>query len=284
MSQTITIESVNFVGEIANVLFKPDNDNITINLGYVTLPFTFDPSLLVPQREIYGSYTILVENGICANILNVSRPTPTPTPTKTPTRTPTPTPTPTSSVTPTPTTTPCPTRTSTPTPTPTRTSTPTPTPTATWDPCVTPIPTNIPPSATPTNTPTNTATPTNTPTPTPTKTPVPDLPGIYFGKFTGFTINSSEVVTNLSFVYTNDPTNDFITYPIGSAYGYILIPISLPQPTGFRDSSSGCFGFNIPTNNIGQIIIIDGNGFPITYNVYRTFYSFFGQLDCWLCT
>jgi hypothetical protein len=282
MSQVITIQSVNFVGETANVLFKPDNDDITINLGYVTLPFTFDPSLLVPPREIYGFYTILVENGICANVLNVPRSTPTPTPTPTPTRTPTPTPSVTPTRTPTPTPTPSVTPSVTPSHTPTRTPTPTPTPTATWDPCVTPFPFTQTP--TPTNTPTPSVTPTNTPTPTPTKTPTPDLPGIYFGKFTGFTINSTEAVANLSFIYTNDPTDDFITYPLGSAYGYILIPTSIPQPTGFRDSSGGCFGFNIPTNNIGQIIIIDGNGFPITYNVYRTFYSFFGQVDCWMCS
>ena len=60
MSQVITIQTINFVGEIANVLFKPDNDNITINLGNVTLPFVFDPGLLSPPREVYGFYTILV--------------------------------------------------------------------------------------------------------------------------------------------------------------------------------------------------------------------------------
>lgn len=354
MGLTITIESINFDGELANVLFKPDTDNITINLGYVTLPFVFDPSLLIPSREIYGTYTVLVEKGSCTNILNVPRPTPTKTPTQTPTRTPTQTPTPTNTITPTfdpckvPTSTP--TSTQTPTVTPTLTPTPsvtctnpcgcphpsntptltrTPTVTPSVNPCVTPsvTPTVTPglsptvtPTITPTNTPTNTITPTVTPTrtvtptvtptktvtPTPTRTvtptptespfssptptptvtpsPVPALPGIYYGKFSGVTITSGDVISNLTFTLTNNPTNSYVTFNVGSGYGYILIPISLPQPTEFRDSDVGCTGTNVPTNNIGIIIIIDVNGFPITYNIYRTFWSFAGQAFSWMCS
>lgn len=156
---------------------------------------------------------------------------------------------------------------------------PTPTPTPTVTPTRTPTPT---PTLTPTPTPTNPCGPTPTPTPTPTVSPIPELPGIYFGKFSGSTLTVSDIGV-FNFEYTNDPTNNFITYPLGLGFGYILIPISLPQPTQFRDSNIGCTGFNIPTNNIGQIIIIDGNGFPITYNIYRTFFPFFGDVDCWLC-
>ena len=205
MSQTILIGSINYNGEIATVLFKPDNANVVINLGNVVLPYLFDPSLLNPPREIYGTYTILVlgDDGNCKtdcpNILQVPRPTPTPTPTLTPTRTLTPTPTTTN--TPTPTFDPC----KVPTPTPTTTTTPTitptntPTPSATCtnpcgcpDPSRTPRPTRSPrptpsatsgycyPTPTPTSTPTNTpllptptSTPTNTPPPpTPTSTPI----------------------------------------------------------------------------------------------------------------
>ena len=139
MSQFITIYSVNYDGELANVLFKPDNDTVVINLGDVTLPFGFEPSLLIPPREVYGSYTIYTYDDKCTNFLQVPRETPTPTPTITPTKTPTPTPTPT--ITPTPSIDPCkipsptPTSTLTPTPTPTKTTTPTPTPS--WNPCIT---------------------------------------------------------------------------------------------------------------------------------------------------
>ena len=45
MSNTIVISSVNYDGESANILFKPDNDNVTINLnkefGQIILPYTF---------------------------------------------------------------------------------------------------------------------------------------------------------------------------------------------------------------------------------------------------
>jgi len=261
MSQIITINSVTYDGEFASILFNPQDTDIVINIGLVQLPFTFNSGLLTPPREIYGNYTILVQGSDCSKTLKVPAPTPTPTPTVTPTRTPTPTPTVTP--TPTPTNDPCPTKTPTPTPTstpaPTRTPTRTPTPTPTSTPCKTP-----------------------TPTPTPTTSLSPSAPGIYYGKFSGTTVTSGNVST-FTFITTNNPTNSYVTFPTGTAYGYILIPVSLPQPSEFRDSNTGCSGNNIPINNIGTVIVIDTNGFPITYNIYRTFFSFFGGTDCWLC-
>lgn len=149
---SITIQSINYSGEVANILFKPVNVNTVINLGNQTLPYVFDPSLLTPPRDVYGVYTILIDGADCPVILNVPVPTPTPTPTVT--TTPTNTPTPSITPTVTPTFDPCkitPTPTNTPSVTPTKTITPTPT---------------ISPGASPT--PTNTPTPTKTPTPTPT--------------------------------------------------------------------------------------------------------------------
>ena len=186
MSQTILIASVNYNGEIATVLFKPDNENIVINLGNVVLPYFFNASLLSPPREIYGTYTILILGNDgncrtnCPNILQVPRPTPTPTPTVTTTRTQTPTITPT--ITPTPTFDPCkvPTPTPTVTTTPTKTPTNTPTPSATCtNPCGCPEPSKTPrPTKTPRLTPSTTSGycyPTQTPTKTPTKTPTPTV-------------------------------------------------------------------------------------------------------------
>lgn len=149
----ITIQSVNYSGEVANILFKPIGVNSVINLGNQELPYNFDPSLLTPPRTVYGVYTILVENADCPVILNVPLPTPTPTPTVTITPTTTPTPTVTPTVTPT--FNPCPP--GPPSPTPTKTVTPTKTPT--------PSVTSTPGAS---QTPTNTPTPTKTPTPTPT--------------------------------------------------------------------------------------------------------------------
>ena len=130
MSQDIIISSVFNDGDLAEVLFKPDNSDVVINLGNITLPFLFEPQLLIPPREVYGSYTILVVGTDCPYFLNVPRPTPTPTPTYTPTKTPTPTPT----ITPTQTNSPLPCQSQTPTPTPTYTPTKTPTPTFTVTP------------------------------------------------------------------------------------------------------------------------------------------------------
>lgn len=130
MSQDIIISSVFNDGDLAEVLFKPDNSDVVINLGNITLPFLFEPQLLIPPREVYGSYTILVVGTDCPYFLNVPRPTPTPTPTHTPTKTPTPTPT----ITPTQTNSPLPCQSQTPTPTPTYTPTNTVTPTFTVTP------------------------------------------------------------------------------------------------------------------------------------------------------
>lgn len=130
MSQDIIISSVFNDGDLAEVLFKPDNSDVVINLGNITLPFLFEPQLLIPPREVYGSYTILVVGTDCPYFLNVPRPTPTTTPTTTPTKTPTPTPT----ITPTQTNSPLPCQSQTPTPTPTYTPTNTVTPTFTVTP------------------------------------------------------------------------------------------------------------------------------------------------------
>lgn len=132
MSKFIKIESENYDGSVANILFNPSNSEEVINLGEVTLPFIFEPDLLIPPQEIYGVYTINVLSPNCTFFLTVPLPTPTPTPTPTQTVTPTITPTPT--VTPTPTFDPC----KVPTPTPTSSVTPTVTPTSTITPTPTP--------------------------------------------------------------------------------------------------------------------------------------------------
>lgn len=135
----IIIESENYSGETINIIFKPDNEDKVINLGNQTIPYLFNPYLLNPPRNVYGSYTLTTPPDSCSPtcnfVLYVNRPTPTPTPTPTLTKTPTPTVTPT--VTPTPTFDPCKIPSQTPTPTSTKTPTPTttPTPTVTKSPC-----------------------------------------------------------------------------------------------------------------------------------------------------
>lgn len=268
--------------------------DITNTYCYLIASSVVAPPVLVldipPPLDVASVVNVkVIDSSGCTEFINYSC-SPTPTTTMTPTVTPTltvtpglsPTVTPSVTLTPTLTATPTVTPTLTQTQTPTNTSTPSITPTNTNTPSITPTNTNTP-SITPTITATPTLTPTVTPTITPTPSPIPAPSGIYYGKFSGSTITSGEAISNLSFITTNDPTNNFVTYPLASGYGYILIPIALPQPTGFQESNSSCSGLNIPTNNIGTLIIIDINGFPITYNIYRTFYSFGASIDCWLC-
>ena len=154
------------------------------------------------------------------------------------------------------------------TPTPTPTNTPTPTQTAT-------------PTPTATNTPTPTNTPTNTPTPT--KSPEPEPPGIYYGKINKTSIDLSDV-PSLTFNPRSEVINTYVEFTIGLGYGYILIPITFTQPIQFRDSASGCNGFVVPTNSIGQILIVNSVGLPITYNIYRTYFNFNGSIYSWMCS
>jgi len=136
MSQEVLISSPHYDGSTGQLLFKPVSTDTVINLGNVTFPYLFIPSELIPPKEIYGVYTILILDDDCSYYLTIPRPTPTPTPTVTTTKTQTPTVTPT--VTTTPTFNPCKVPTQTPTttqtPTQTLTSTPTPTPSCT-NPC-----------------------------------------------------------------------------------------------------------------------------------------------------
>ena len=52
MSQSITIQSISYVGEIANIIFKPADEETVINLGNQELPFIFEPYLLTPPKSV----------------------------------------------------------------------------------------------------------------------------------------------------------------------------------------------------------------------------------------
>jgi hypothetical protein len=271
----IIIVSENYDGKLMNIIYKPDNEDIVINLGENTIPFIFKPNLLIPSRDVYGSYTISTVPGgcepACNFILPVNRPTPTPTPTPTQTKTPTPTPTPT--VTPSQSFDPCgPTATPTRTPTPTRTATPTntPTPSVTKTPCFTP-----------------TATPTRTPTPTPTMQYFaylfiePNNGSQEIGQwlfdqgssFFGFTNGSQPSQIPTTF---NDDMNNYVNFTGWTSGSFpSIIQQTVPQTTGGVDSfgntitqynflttevpantinGSGWFTWIIPINLTGNLI------------------------------
>lgn len=255
MSNTITINSVNYSGEVANILFKPVNVNVVINLGNQVLPYQFNPSLLTPPRDVYGVYTILVDGADCPVILNVPLPTPTPTPTVTTTPTNTPTPTVTPTVTPT--FNPC-------------NISPTPTPT----PSITPTHTQTP---TMTQTPGASATPTQTPTPT--KTPTPTPTPVYFAylfiepvsgstnigqwmynngrNFFGFTNYSQPTQNQNEFNIDMNTYVDFSGWTSGQFPS--LIQQTVPQVSGGEDSfNNSIVAYNFLTTEIPSSYV---NGF-----------------------
>lgn len=258
---TITIQSVNYDGEIANILFKPNGINTVINLGNRVLPYNFNPTLLSPPQNVYGTYTILIEGADCPSILNVPLPTPTPTPTvtKTPTNTPTPTVTPTV----TPTYNPC---NVSPTPTQTRTPTHTPGASPTSTPTQTPTNTQTPtPTVTPTNTTTPTVTPTRTQTPTPTPTPLyvaylfiePVSGSTNIGQwmynkgrnFFGFTNYSQPTQNQTQF---NIDMNNYVDFS-GWTNGVFpsIIPQTVPQTSGGQDQyNNSIVAYNFLTTKI----------------------------------
>jgi hypothetical protein len=264
MSQSILINSVFYDGELAEVLFKPDNDDVVLNFGEITLPFLFEPYLLIPVREIYGTYTIKPVSSNCPYFLNVVRPTPTPTPTVTPTRTPTPTPTPT--LTPTETQNPCPTLTPSITLTPTKS--PTPTPSTTYSPTLTPTPTL-------TQTPTSTLTPTptlgltTTPTPTPTSTPQGLVVTIYITLLPGSIVLRSNINFNITL-----PFNSTVNYSCELGLqdgGMLIIPNSTPVDafslTGFSETIID-YDYNTLTGIVNvQNITVPGYEGSISYDV-----------------
>ena len=257
MSQSIIINSINYDGEIANIIFTPDVDNVVINLGQQTLPFLFRPYLLTPPRDVYGTYTIVVMvNGIqCPNILNVVRPTPTPTPT--PTQTSTPTPTPTTSPTPTPTFDPCaptPTPTSTLIPTSTSTSTPTPTPT------LEPLNLTLFVQYTPGSIISSYTLVLNRPYSEEINVTFENVLNFYIGPpvtiFTGVTVNlgslSGQTIVTIDEDYNNYTGEPFFSQlsgtPVGSTYEIIVIPfIPTPTPTPTFTSTPTPTSTNTPT-------------------------------------
>jgi len=72
MSQTLQINSINFSGEQANIIFTPENQNISYGLGIQTLPFIFDSSTLGNNINALGKYSINIINSNCTYILIVN--------------------------------------------------------------------------------------------------------------------------------------------------------------------------------------------------------------------
>lgn len=102
----------------------------------------------------------------------------------------------------------------------------------------------------------------------------------YYGKYSGSTINASELVALPQSLFTNDVVAAYYAVSASTTpeYVYFAIPNTFTQPTDFRDSTGGCFGFNWPYAVQGSVIVG-----PITYTVYRFTNQTAGALNAWLC-
>jgi hypothetical protein len=108
----------------------------------------------------------------------------------------------------------------------------------------------------------------------------------YYGKFSGASVTTTEI-TGFTNTLTAGVVNDYINWGATATpqYGYLVIPSSgLAQPSDLRDSTSGCFGSNIPYSLIGTVTFANLYGISTTYNIYRTTNQFAGSLNAWLCS
>jgi len=106
----------------------------------------------------------------------------------------------------------------------------------------------------------------------------------YYGKSVNTSVTNSEI-TGFTNALVTSVTNNYITFgATGSPqYGYLVIPQGLGQPSDLRNSTSGCFGSNIPYSLLGTTSFANAYGVSTTYNVYRTTNAFAGSLNTWLC-
>ncbi len=72
MPQTVEITSNNFSGEQVNIIFTPQDSNISYGLGTQTIPYTFDSSILGSNINVLGTYSINVINSNCNHILVIN--------------------------------------------------------------------------------------------------------------------------------------------------------------------------------------------------------------------
>ena len=107
----------------------------------------------------------------------------------------------------------------------------------------------------------------------------------YYGKSTNTSVLPAEI-TGFTNALVTSVTNSYVTLgATGSPeYGYLVIPTGLGQPSDLRNSTSGCFGSNIPYSLLGTTSFSNSYGVSTTYNIYRTTNAFAGSQSVWLCS
>ena len=107
----------------------------------------------------------------------------------------------------------------------------------------------------------------------------------YYGKSANSTVTQSDITGFTSNLVTS-VTNSYVTLGAtsGPQYGYLIVPTTLlSQPSNLVNSTSGCFGNNIPYSNIGTVTFNNTYGVSVTYNIYKTTNPFAGSQSVWLC-
>jgi hypothetical protein len=108
----------------------------------------------------------------------------------------------------------------------------------------------------------------------------------YYGKNINASLTNAQItgLTNTDLITA--AINISLTFPssVLPEYLYIIIPQGLGQPSDWRDSTTGCFGNNIPYSNIGSTSITNAYGISTTYNIYRSTNQITGSQYVWLCS
>jgi hypothetical protein len=108
----------------------------------------------------------------------------------------------------------------------------------------------------------------------------------YYGKNINTSLTNAQIIglTNTNLI--TSANNISITFPssVSPEYLYIVIPQDLGQPSDWRDSTSGCFGNNIPYSNIGSTSITNIYGISTAYYIYRSTNQITGAQNVWLCS
>jgi hypothetical protein len=108
----------------------------------------------------------------------------------------------------------------------------------------------------------------------------------YYGKDVSTTLTTLQItgLSNTNLVTTVTNTGISFTASSSPEYLYVIIPQGLGQPSDWRDSTTGCFGNNIPYSNVGTATIVNTYGISTIYNIYRSTNQITGSQNVWLCS
>jgi hypothetical protein len=108
----------------------------------------------------------------------------------------------------------------------------------------------------------------------------------YYGKNINASLTNEQIIALANTNLITAAVNVSLTFPssVSPEYLYIIIPQDLGQPSDWRDSTTGCFGNNIPYSNIGSTTIINTYGISTIYNIYRSTNKITGSQYVWLCS